>query len=464
MSGAGDGQLCPVVLQPNGLVGELLFDVAEPGAVGIEEHTVLGRPEAQVLRRVRVGVEALPLDAGVVSQPGDLGVDGGEPAAAVVADVLLHGLQLVPPAGGLGEQLGAVVLQPFPGALKFRLVLQAQLQFPVREPGVQLVALVLGEIVGGAQLLVLRGAVPDGGEQGDLVLGPQHGVVGLFQVVEVVDEVADPLGDVVLLQHVGPHEGGDVLHLLHGDRPVEQLHGLVAADPEMPFERRGILFEGVVHGGAGGAELLFQQDGVLAEVREIGRDGLVRFGQRVEAAGLARLLRGPQRDGQGDRFAQHGVVEDGEHHGQGAGAPQGHGLGILAAGAAGALVEAAHVRHQRAFLLLRAGCFVVLDLVRRQQQGGDCVDDGGLAGADVAREEAVGAVQPERPHTLMERAPVQQLQTVQPESRGSAAVVRLFLQAEEGVLQFGGHLLPSSSAFASGVPVPVTGVPASVAR
>jgi hypothetical protein len=460
--GAGDGQLCPAFLQLIGLFAELIFHFAEPGFVGVEEHPVLGRPQPQVLRGLRVGVEALPLGPGLDGEPRDVGVDGGEPAAAVGADVLLHGGQLVPPPGDLGAQLGAVFLEPPAGALQLRLVFQAQLQLPVREPGMQLVPLLAGQLVLVAQLRVLCGALLDRRQQGDLVLGPEHGLVGFLQVVEVVDKFADAFGDVVLLQHVGAHEGGDVLHLLHGHRAVEQLHGLVAADAELPFEGGGVGLEGVVDGSAGGAELLLELRRVLAEVREVRRDGLVRLSQGVEAAGLAGFLRGPEGDGQGDRLAQHGVVEDGEHHGQGAGASQRHGFGVLAAGAARALVEAAHVRHQRAFLLLRAGRLVVLDPVGGQQQGGDGVHHRRLPRADVTGEEAVGAVQPERPHALVEGAPVEQLQTVQPEARGSAAVVRLFLQAEQGVLQIRGHLLSSSAAPAPGVPV--IGAPVRVAR
>ena len=67
--------------------------------------------------------------------------------------------------------------------------------------------------------------------------------------------------DVVLFEHVGAHEVGDVLHLLHGHRAVEQLHGLVAADPELPLERRRVRLEGVMDGRAGGPELLLQLRG-----------------------------------------------------------------------------------------------------------------------------------------------------------------------------------------------------------
>ncbi len=136
-------------------------------------------------------------------------------------------------------------------------------------------------------------------------------------------------------------------------------------------------------------------------------------------------------------------MEHAQDHRELAGATQRHGLGVFAAGAAGALVEAPHIRHQGAFLLLRARCLVVLDPVGRQQQGGDGIHHCRLPGADVAGQQAVGTVQPERPDLLMEGAPVEQLQTVQPEARGSAGVVRFFIQAEQ-------HLLRVSSALNGG--------------
>ncbi len=179
-------------------------------------------------------------------------------------------------------------------------MLDAQLQFLVREPGVELVPLSAGEFIVPAQGGVLGRALGDGCEQPDLVLGPEDGVVGLFQVVEVVDEVADPGLDVVFLEHVGAHEVGDVLHLLHGHRAVEQLHGLVAADAELPLERRRVGLEGFMDGRPRGPELLLQLRGVLAEVGEVPGDGLLALRQRVEAVGLAGFLGGPEGDGQGD--------------------------------------------------------------------------------------------------------------------------------------------------------------------
>jgi len=120
----------------------------------------------------------------------------------------------------------------------------------------QLVALPARQSVVSAELGVLVRARLDRREEADLVLGAQDGVVCFLEVVEVADQLGNALGDVVILQHVGAHEGGDVLDLLHGHRPVEQLHCLVAADAELPFEGRRVGIEGVVDRHAGGPELL----------------------------------------------------------------------------------------------------------------------------------------------------------------------------------------------------------------
>ena len=48
--GAGDGQLGAALLQLIGLVAELRSTSPSRGPVGVEEHPVLRRPQAQVLR------------------------------------------------------------------------------------------------------------------------------------------------------------------------------------------------------------------------------------------------------------------------------------------------------------------------------------------------------------------------------------------------------------------------------
>ena len=178
--GAGNGELRSVFLQLIGLVAELRFDLTEPCPVRVEQHPVFRGPESQVLGCCSVGLEALPLGPGLVSQPCNVSVDGRQPAAAVGADVLLDGGQLVPLPGDCGAQFRAVFLEPFPGAFQLRLVFQAQLQPPVREPGMQLVPLLARQLVLTAQLRVLCCAPFDWSQQRDLVLGPQHRVVGLF--------------------------------------------------------------------------------------------------------------------------------------------------------------------------------------------------------------------------------------------------------------------------------------------
>ncbi len=173
-------------------------------------------------------------------------------------------------------QRGAFLTQPHARARQLGRVFQAQREPLVGEPRVQLVPLGPGQFILERQFRVPRGAVADGSQQRNLVLRAQDGAVGFLEVVEVADELAEPGFDVVLVQHVGAHKVGDVLHLLHGHCPVEQLHGLVPTDTELPLERSRVRLEGVVHGHTRCLELLLQLGGVLAEVGEVPGDGLVR--------------------------------------------------------------------------------------------------------------------------------------------------------------------------------------------
>ena len=73
-----------------------------------------------------------PLLPRFLAQPRSLGLDGCQPAAAVAADVVLDGGEVEAQLGDLGGQLAGVLLQPGSGAVQFRLVLEAELQFLVR--------------------------------------------------------------------------------------------------------------------------------------------------------------------------------------------------------------------------------------------------------------------------------------------------------------------------------------------
>ena len=55
--------------------------------------------------------------------------------------------------------------------------------------------------------------------------------------------------------------------------------------------------------------------------------------------------------------------------------------------------------------------------MRRHEEGGDRVHEGGLAGADVAGEEVVAAVERQGPDPAVERAPVEDLQAVEAKAR-----------------------------------------------
>src|SRR5690606_33602361 len=80
------------------------------------------------------------------------------------------------------------------------------------------------------------------------------------------------------------------------------------------------------------------------------------------------------------------------------------------------LVVARDVRAQGPLARARARRLVVGDAVRRHEQRRDRVDDRRLARTDVARQERVTTVEVERPHALVERAPVEHLEPLEAEA------------------------------------------------
>ena len=58
----GDGDYPTELFAQYGETSYVLFHLTQPCPVAVEEHLVLGRPQPEVLRGLRVGVEPLPLD------------------------------------------------------------------------------------------------------------------------------------------------------------------------------------------------------------------------------------------------------------------------------------------------------------------------------------------------------------------------------------------------------------------
>ncbi|MNE86682.1 hypothetical protein D3C80_1838060 [compost metagenome] len=102
---------------------------------------------------------------------------------------------------------------------------------------------------------------------------------------------------------------------------------------------------------------------------------------------------------------------------------------------------AEHVGTQAALLGFGASGLVVGDLLRRHQQGGDGVDQGRFAGADVAGQQGIVATGREAPDALVEGAPVVNLEGMQ--AKAGALVAAGEIQQLQGLR--GGHGLTSSA-------------------
>ncbi len=114
----------------------------------------------------------------------------------------------------------------------------------------------------------------------------------------------------------------------------------------------------------------------------------------------------PEDLGQGDDLVIADVVEDAEDDGVVRRTAQCYGLSGAGGIVAFALVVAQHVGAQRAFAGIGPSGLVVGHALRWHQQGGDCVNQRGLARTDVAGEQAAAPAQGVAPHPGVEGAPV----------------------------------------------------------
>ncbi len=88
------------------------------------------------------------------------------------------------------------------------------------------------------------------------------------------------------------------------------------------------------------------------------------------------------------------------------------------------LVVALDIAAQRSLLGLGSGCLVVRDLLGGKQQGRDRIDEGGFPATDVTGEQCGLAPGSEPPNPLVEGAPVEDFEVVQPIA-GAAAGLKL---------------------------------------
>ena len=254
-------------------------------------------------------------------------------------------------------------------------------------------------------------------EQGQLVASPHDGVVSGGEVVEVADERRDSTAHVDRLQHVRANELVEVVDCLHRHRLVEEVKRLIGGDAEPPPEERAVLGEAVADRGADSLEPLAEILKRVPGVGEVGRDLKIVIADDEEPVGLAAVFPRSEHlsDGGGRRCCL--VAEDSEQDRIVLGAAQGDGPRSARLLVVFGLIVAQHVRAKVAFASLGTGRLVVRDPVGWHQQGGHCVDECGLAGPDVPCEESVASTDVERPHALIEGAPVVDLETVKPAPR-----------------------------------------------
>ncbi len=301
-----------------------------------------------------------------------------------------------------------------------RLVLRQEMQAPPQQAEFELGEVGLERVTAVAQIIQLGGqlavAVAVGHqryEQLHLALGLEHRLVGTVQVVEVRDERTDARRDVKGFQHVAAHEVGEVAHRFHRHRLMEQFQRLFVVDAAAAPKPRAVLREAVLEFRAQAAQSLAQLCDVRTEAREVRGDRQLAFSANIEARGLALGILHPEHLGQRDGLVVARVVEHAEDHGIAVVIAQAHGFGAAGRFVALGLVMPEHLGPQRAFPAVGAGGLVVDDAMGGHQECGDRVHQRRFAGADVAGQQTVLAVEPQCPHATIEGPPVQHFQPLQ---------------------------------------------------
>ena len=194
------------------------------------------------------------------------------------------------------------------------------------------------------------------------------------------------------LEHMAAYKIGEVAHRLHRHGLVKQLQRLLVFNAKAAAKPSRVGGETLVQGCALGTQTLFQLGDFAAKVGKVGRDGQGAFGTQKKAPGLALSIFKPKHLRQADGLLVSRVVEHAQDHGVSAGCAQADGFGAAREVAALGLVMPQHIRAQIPFFVASACGLVVGDALGGHQQGGDGINQGGFARADVAREQGVFAV------------------------------------------------------------------------
>ncbi len=267
-------------------------------------------------------------------------------------------------------------------------------------------------------------------QQLDLALGLEHGLVRAVQVVEVADQGLDAAGHIEGLQHVAAHEVGEVAHRLHRHRLMKQLQRLLVLDAEAAPKPGPVGREGFEQLAARAAQLLAQAGDVAAKAAKVVGNGQRPLGRHEQARGLALRVFEPEHLGQRHGLVVALVAKHRQDDRVARRIAQRHRPAAARDLVALAFVVAQHVGAQGALAGIGPSGLVVGHALRGHQQRGDGIDQGRFARADVAREQAVAAIELVAPDALIEGAPIEHLQPLQPKAH--PALVGHEVQAQCG--------------------------------
>ncbi|OQA09073.1 MAG: hypothetical protein BWY66_00721 [bacterium ADurb.Bin374] len=399
---------CPV---PAGLA-----KVGKTASLGGERVDVFRRPFPDVLRKLPVPAGPLLSRFEICFQPPDLRGQPLEPVAPVLGDGTLQivdaqslfipaTLELVHPGLASRQLLGQA---------RDALVEQSQLQAgEMRTQGIAAPAQFHDLIREGRMPIAVFGQRL---EQFRLTLGLQDGLVSLGEIVEMPYQAIDARLHVERLQHVMPDEIREIAHGFHRDGLMKQLQRLLVADAEPPPEPGPVFREILLDLRAETAKPLLQMGNIGAEPGKIGRDRQLPLASDVETSRLALGIFQPEHLRQRDGVVISFVIENAEDDGIPVRVAQAHRFRRKARLAPLGLVMAKHVGTQRALPEVGAGGLVVGDPVRGYEKRGHGIDERRFSRADIAGEQAVPAVQLQRPDLPVERAPVVDFEPLQPEA------------------------------------------------
>lgn len=236
------------------------------------------------------------------------------------------------------------------------------------------------------------------------------------QVLEMGDHRVDPTRLIERFEHVIADEVVEVADCLHRHRLVEQFHRLLGPHGQAAPIVAAVLGEVLVDARPAVPQSLAERSQVGPELGEVDGDVHGSVGDGEEPLRLTAVVAHREDLREGDRLVVPLVGEDPQDHRVVRHSAQRDRTGGPGRVVALGLVVTEHVRTQVTLTGLGSGGLVVGDAVRGHQQCGERVDECRLARADVAGQQAVLAVQLERPHPLIERSPVEHLKLLQPEA------------------------------------------------